>query len=1120
VSDTEDDLLFRIGFESHPQAGSKLEALAQAVEMTQKRIDQMFTTTADRVAKAATTMQAVVGKTSGGGSDSGESAMRSQLKQTADAFQQQTDRLVALQSDMVSKLDAIRQKDVSSADGHAKRLEAIYANTLANLNAAVAGAKAGTGRVQVAVGGGGDSGMGSNAMQSGASQLEAMAAARQATHQRIIADTQEFNTSMELAAGHEILTLEQRNEGAALFARARAAIERGAMELHRQQLADDREASQFAIEQLRKDLQLVEDIQAGGGGSAFGASEQDAFDAAERVKAYYDTVKKGQEQAAAEESKAIEQQIKNQKKLQDEQDRANRNRRRLIENSRRIEEQMATQAQREAAKAASDQQKLAERKIKDEQRVASEQDRANRNRRKLIENTRKAEEQAEREAQRARDVAAREEARLDKTVARARELWVKDQKRLAEQASRPWLDAYADEVRAASQATRDIQRGRQALFTSFEQTAGGIGKLTRSAVLLGLANGEEMEKVIRQLALVQAGVDLIGGTVQVVRGAANAFEGLRLVIGGKIAAQRAATAAGAIAVQGSVAVQNALNMEALSANRAAAAHVMLARSRSGGAAMQTPIVPGSPVVAGSTRAGGRGGMVAMGVGAVAGGFGGAMAGGAVGERLGGEQGQAIGTVIGTVAGGIIGPMVAAAVMRGRVGGALSGGIGGILGRAGGLAGGAVMGGAGSVAGGLGIGVGGGAAMVGGAALAALTGSVFALKSTIEVFKDASKNGLGGGSQQGSFNDTVGGSRLNPFSFFIAWNERAELAQNEEKTKRMENASVLLRMEQQHLRDLQAIRIDFARQSEAIDRETNDAIFNDRFGALRTPTERADAMNSRSEEMQMDRDRKAQALMGFTESDGKGGMRLSNAEDPAAQKALDDYIQANERLIETEKQREQVLRQVAAEARKGTMDQIKGIEDVIRARMKESSEIEKMMMTARARFGQMTEFEQEMAKQAFQRVKAQGANADRMDIDQIRNIGTDETNRLVKQFDQAQGRKAGFDQAFGGDAERRQRAIEQANQKDAGELGRISGQDPNKILENASKPVQIDLVDRTQLEITLNNQEDELFNRILAEVAAIREENAATRKQRLQEAEDQKLAQQGQDFRQRQEESGF
>lgn len=1068
MSATEDDILFRIGFESHPQAGSKLEALAQAVEMTQKRIDAMFTTTGDRVAKAVTAMSSVMGK-GPGGSDSGEAKMRAELKATADSFEQQTNRLIALQTDMVTKLDQIRAKDVSSADGHAKRLEAIYANTLANLNAAVAGAKAGTNRVQVAVGGSIGSPNIPQSGQGGASQLEAMATARKSTQARIVANAGEFNTAMDMAAGHEVLTLEERNEAAQLYARARAAIMRGETEMARRELERERELSQQGIEQLRKDIALIEDIQRGGNGG--GATPQQATEAAERVKAYYDTVKAGQEKQAAEERKLADQQIRESKRVQDELDAANRRRRMVISNSRKLEESEARKAEADAKKA------------------DVERDAAIRRRTTLIANSRKYERQ------------------------------------LAVETADAAIDAYEQETRAAQRATQDIQRGRQSMYTAFEQTTEGIGKLTRAAVLLGLAEGAEMEKVIRQLAMVQAGIDLVGGTVKTVRGAAAAFEGLRLVIAGKIAAQRAGVAADALAVQGSVAVQNALNLEALSASRTAAAHMMLARARAGGAPIANPIVPqvggttvaGSPLAPGVAQSGSGGRLLAMGAGAVLGGFGGAMAGGAIGERLGDDQGRGIGTVIGTVAGGIMGPMLAAAI-AGRVGSGLSGGVGGILGRAGGV----VMGGAGSVASGLGIGVGGGAAAVGGAALAALGGVALTLKSAVEVFRDSRQNGFMGGSQAGSFNDRVGGSNYNPASWIFAWSEKMDAAASAEKTKRMENASVLLRQEQQHLRNLDAMRMSSEIKRQSITRESNEAIFRGRFDLLRTPEEKLGKIDSRSAEMTSQRDMAARRFVQAQEreeatrfeverrmagngpNDGQDPAAIMSAAQAATQQAMEAYDAAVNRVISTEEERLQITRQIAAENRKATLDQVKGIEDVIRARMKESNEIEKMMMSARARFGQMSEWEQERAKQAFQRVKTQGANADRDDVDLIRNIGTDETNRLVEQFDQIQGRKAGFDQSFGGEAERRQRAIEQSNQVDAKELGRISGQDPAKILGNATKPIQVNLVDEKKLNVVLNTQEDRVFNALMDKIEGLIKQREDDQLKRI--ADDERISQ--------------
>lgn len=1093
MSDTEDDILFRIGFESHPQAGAKLEALAQAVEMTQKRIDQMFTTTADRVQKAVTSMSAMMGKGTGSGDDSGEAKMRSQLKSTADAFQQQTDRLVALQTDMVTKLEALRAKDVASADGHAKRLEAIYANTLANLNAAVAGSQAGTNRATVAVGGGGLNTGGGNttttAGTTGATQLEAMEAARKATHSRILADAVEFNESMEMAAGHETITLEQRNEGARLFSRARAAILRGEAEMARRQLEDDREQSIYAIEQLKEDLQLIEDIQNGEGGTAIGATNEQAEQAALRVKKYYDTVQAGINQEQAERQKAVAQQEKDDEQRQAREDRINRFRKRSIEGVRAKEEQAAKQAET------------------DRKKEQSEIDRLARWRRGVIERSKKYEQQL-----------------------------IKETGEIA-------LQAYEREANAASKALGDVARGRQSLMTAFGQAAQGIGKLSRSAVLLGLANGESMEKVIRQLAMVQAGIDLVSGGASVIKGVSAAFEGVRLVLMGKIAAQRAANAADALAVQGSTAVQNALNVEALSASRAAAAHMMLARARAGGQTIQMPIVaqpagttvPGAPAVPGGPQGGGLGRTAVMGGAAIAGGVGGMVAGGAAGERLGGEQGRAIGNVIGTVAGSIIAPVLAAAIMRSNLASSIGGRIGG-LGGIGRRMGGGLMAGAGRLApmvGAAGIApttglagsavtaIGGAGVALGASALAALGGTIFALKSTIETFKDASKSGLGGGSEKGSFNDTVGGSRFNPFSVFIAWNERAELAQAEERTKRMEHASVLLRQEQTHLRDLQSIRVRFETQREAIERKTRDENFRDDLRMMRTPQEQMEATGLMNVTLTMEADvadnrlREAREREDATKFEaerrtnaapkGQAGDEARAAAQAMVADAANETAEALQRsqeaqnaLIDNSREQEQIARRIAAVERKATMDKLKGIEDVIRARQKENERLEDQMKTGRARFGQLSAVEQRRTKESFQRVKDVGAaNASARDIDAIRKIGTDETNQFVSDFEQAKGRESKFDETFGADNKAQQDEGNKVMREKAMEGAQITGEDTDKILERARQPIQVELFDNVELEVILNSNEDKVFDQIFDEIKRLRKERDEERLAKLE-----------------------
>lgn len=1126
MSDGEDDILFRIGFESHPQAGSKLEALAQSVEMTQKRIDQMFTTTADRVAKAATAMTASLANTEGGNAATPEAAARQQLKSVADAFTQQADRIVALQTAMVSKLEAIRARDVTSADGHAKRLEAIYATTLERLNASVAAAQSGSDAAQKAIapsdlngGGVGVSiptvGDGGSTPTGGASQLEAMAAARKATQEQIVKDTGAFNVAIDATTEHEFLTQQERNDGMELFARARQAIMRGEAEANRLSLAQMEEDSRAGLELIKKDVQLIEDIQNGGGGTAVGATNEDAEQAAARVKAYYDTIQKGIDQVAADEARLAAQQAKDQEKQKAAQDEANRNRRKLIENTRKAEEAAAKAAEAEASKQQADQdaanrnrRKLIENTRKAEEAAAkateaeakkqqADQDAANRERRKLVENTRKAEEAA---AKQAEADAKKQQADQDAAINRRRKL-IENSKNYERQLAREVADeaiaGYEEQTQAIARAEAMVRRGGQQLLQSLEQGANGLGKLARSAVLLGLANGGEMEAVIKQLALVQAGIDLIGGATSTIRGVVNAFQGLRDVILGRIAAQRAENAAGQQAIAGARAVTAALELEALSARDAATAHLMLARARGvvGAPPVSLPGAPASPVAPGSPQVGGRGSFVAGTVGAIAGAGLGALAGSRVGDAVGGDNASQIGTVIGTVAGGIIGQVIATKMLAGLAGrgaGAIVGAFGGRL-----------MAGAGTLAGAIGLGgvaptsgmggsavaaIGGAGVALGASAIAALGGAAFGLKAVVETLKDASKSGLMGGSQVGSFNDTVGSSKYNPFAYLMKWELNATLAQSEAKTKRMENASLLFKAEQENLRNLQRIRLDFESQRKGIDQSTQDAIDQDEFNSLATTGEKLAFTTNVSNKRTQERDEAARRLAGFTETDpNTGAQRLvDDGGTDEAKKALEGHIAATERLIESEKQREQLLRQVATESRQNTLEEIKGIEDVIQARKKEMEQSERQYMSAKERFGAMNVLDQKSALNALEKARAQGVESlSKVERESLGSIGTDESQEMLSRANNKRAEDAGFDKTNRTEFDRREAAMQQSQDADVDKLAEKSGQGRDEIEQRLAKPAQVELVDRTKFEVTLNKQDDVLFDAILAEIKKMR-----------------------------------
>lgn len=71
MSSGENDILFRIGFESHPQAGAKMEALAKSVEALQVRMDQSMRRVGDRAIVEAGRVNAATGGGGGAGGGGG-----------------------------------------------------------------------------------------------------------------------------------------------------------------------------------------------------------------------------------------------------------------------------------------------------------------------------------------------------------------------------------------------------------------------------------------------------------------------------------------------------------------------------------------------------------------------------------------------------------------------------------------------------------------------------------------------------------------------------------------------------------------------------------------------------------------------------------------------------------------------------------------------------------------------------------------------------------------------------------------------------------------------------------------------------------------------------------------
>jgi hypothetical protein len=106
--------------------------------------------------------------------------------------------------------------------------------------------------------------------------------------------------------------------------------------------------------------------------------------------------------------------------------------------------------------------------------------------------------------------------------------------------------------------------------------------------------------------------------------------------------------------------------------------------------------------------------------------------------------------------------------------------------------------------------------------------------------------------------------------------------------------------------------------------------------------------------------------------------------------------------------------------------------------------------------------------------------------------------MVNDLEQSQGMKSGFDQLFSEEPDKLNDAANKDLREQAMDAAQITGQDPNKILENARQPIQISLVDENALKVTLDAQEDKSFGEIIAEVKRLRAERDQAMIDRLQE----------------------
>jgi hypothetical protein len=98
-------------------------------------------------------------------------------------------------------------------------------------------------------------------------------------------------------------------------------------------------------------------------------------------------------------------------------------------------------------------------------------------------------------------------------------------------------------TRALGRISSGNSQLKEGLFNTFE----GVGSLARGFALLGFVGEEDLQKLVKQLAVIQGGFDLVRGGIQVYTGITKAVEGYRAAVQAAAAAEAASAAVRGIA---------------------------------------------------------------------------------------------------------------------------------------------------------------------------------------------------------------------------------------------------------------------------------------------------------------------------------------------------------------------------------------------------------------------------------------------------------------------------------------------------------------------------------------------------------------------------------------------
>tara|TARA_B110000285_G_scaffold101431_1_gene115404 strand:- start:889 stop:2787 length:1899 start_codon:yes stop_codon:yes gene_type:complete len=145
--------------------------------------------------------------------------------------------------------------------------------------------------------------------------------------------------------------------------------------------------------------------------------------------------------------------------------------------------------------------------------------------------------------------------------------------------------------------------------------------------------------------------------------------------------------------------------------------------------------------------------------------------------------------------------------------------------------------------------------------------------------------------------------------------------------------------------------------------------------------------------------------------GMGGMNTDRA---AFGNAETKAIQDMDRVVALRKEAFGLAQQTAQAEITGANEALKGLSSQLDLQQKITDQAEGRLMTAKERFGQLSEVDQRKLISAKQKADKQGFGAlNRTERGLLSSVGTDESSELAKQGNLAAAQRAGFDRNFGG-----------------------------------------------------------------------------------------------------------